>query len=46
MAADVVICGAAIFIVDLERLAYSVLSAVALGVVMFAYHRPGRYVGY
>lgn len=46
MIADIVICASAVFIVDPARVVFSVLSAVALGVVMFAYHRPGRYIGY
>ncbi|RAK57485.1 YitT family protein [Phenylobacterium deserti] len=44
--ADVLIVGAAFFILPLDRLGLSILSAVALSLVMIAYHRPGRYMGY
>jgi len=43
---DVLIVASAFFVVDLRHLALSVLSAVALSLVMIAYHRPGRYAGY
>ncbi len=46
MTFDVLIVGSAFFVVDLRHLALSVLSAVALSLVMIAYHRPGRYAGY
>lgn len=46
LCADVVICGVALFITDAAHVALSVVSAMALGAVMFAYHRPGRYTGY
>ncbi|WP_157220426.1 YitT family protein [Flavisphingomonas formosensis] len=43
---DVVIIGVALPIVGIVKVGYSILSAVALNGVMFAYHRPGRYFGY
>jgi uncharacterized membrane-anchored protein YitT (DUF2179 family) len=43
---DVVIVGASLPIIGVEKAAYSVLSVTALNVVMLAYHRPGRYAGY
>jgi uncharacterized membrane-anchored protein YitT (DUF2179 family) len=43
---DVLIVASAFFVVDLRHLGLSVLSAVALSLVMIAYHRPGRYAGY
>lgn len=46
LVADIVICGAAFFITDAGHVALSVVSALALGAVMFTYHRPGRYTGY
>jgi uncharacterized membrane-anchored protein YitT (DUF2179 family) len=46
MSLDVLIVASAFFVVDLPHLALSVVSAVALSVVMIAYHRPGRYAGY
>ena len=46
MTCDVLIVASAFFVVDLRHLALSVLSAVALSLVMIAYHRPGRYAGY
>jgi uncharacterized membrane-anchored protein YitT (DUF2179 family) len=46
MTFDVLIVASAFFVVDLRHLALSVLSAVALSLVMIAYHRPGRYAGY
>jgi len=46
MGIDVIVVIAALAVIGLERSLYSVLSAVALNVVMLAYHRPGRYAGY
>ncbi len=46
MTFDVLIVASAFFVVDLRHLALSVLSAIALSLVMIAYHRPGRYAGY
>ncbi|WP_099186264.1 YitT family protein [Sphingobium fuliginis] len=43
---DVLVVAAAFAIIDPERLAFSVVSALALSLVMFAYHRPGRYTGH
>jgi uncharacterized membrane-anchored protein YitT (DUF2179 family) len=43
---DVVIIGVSLPMVGFEKVGYSILSAVALNGVMFAYHRPGRYAGY
>jgi uncharacterized membrane-anchored protein YitT (DUF2179 family) len=43
MVFDVVIMAAAILAIDPAHLGYSALSAVALNLVMIAYHRPGRY---
>jgi uncharacterized membrane-anchored protein YitT (DUF2179 family) len=45
MVADVAIVSAAFGVIDLARLGYSALSALALSLVMLAYHRPGRYAG-
>ncbi len=46
LAFDICVVAASFFIVDLQRLGYSALSAVALSLVLLAYHRPGRYAGY
>jgi uncharacterized membrane-anchored protein YitT (DUF2179 family) len=46
IAFDVAIVASAFFVVDLQHLGLSVLSAAALSLVMIAYHRPGRYAGY
>lgn len=43
MAADLLIVGAAIFIVDWQRLLLSILGAVMLNIVLAINHRPGRY---
>jgi len=43
---DVIIIGVSMPIVGLVKVGYSILSAVALNGVVFAYHRPGRYSGY
>jgi uncharacterized membrane-anchored protein YitT (DUF2179 family) len=43
---DVLIVASAFFVVDLRHLGLSVLSTMALSLVMIAYHRPGRYAGY
>jgi len=37
---------AAFAVIDPARLALSILSAVALSLVIIANHRPGRYAGY
>lgn len=42
---DVAVVGAAACVLSLERVIWSALSAIALNLVMFAYHRPGRYLG-
>ena len=36
---------AALWVVPLERVAYSVLAAVVMGVFLWISHRPGRYAG-
>ncbi len=46
MVIDVLIVSASLVVIGVERSAYSVLSAIALNVVMLAYHRPGRYAGH
>lgn len=46
MGFDVLVIASAFLLVDLEHLVYSVLSAIALSLVMVANHRPGRYTGY
>ncbi len=46
MSFDVLIVIAAFFIIPPKALLLSVLSAVALSLVIIAYHRPGRYMGY
>lgn len=45
MVIDVAIIGTALIVIGPQRCAYSALSAIALNVVMLAYHRPGRYAG-
>jgi uncharacterized membrane-anchored protein YitT (DUF2179 family) len=44
--ADTLIIASAFVAVDLSHIALSVLSAIALSLVLFAYHKPGRYTGY
>jgi uncharacterized membrane-anchored protein YitT (DUF2179 family) len=44
--ADTLIIASALVVVDLSHMALSVLSAIALSLVLFAYHKPGRYTGY
>jgi uncharacterized membrane-anchored protein YitT (DUF2179 family) len=44
--ADTLIIALAFVAVDLRHLMLSVLSAIALSLVLFAYHKPGRYTGY
>lgn len=46
MLIDVLIVTASLAVIGFERSIYSALSAVALNVVMLAYHRPGRYAGH
>lgn len=46
MVIDVVIVVTALIVIGIERAAFSALSAIALNLVMLAYHRPGRYAGY
>ena len=46
MATDVLVVGAAFMVVSLDKLLLSVLSAVALSMVIIANHKPGRYAGY
>lgn len=43
---DVLILTAASWIVAFDKLLWSALSVVAIHGVVFAWHRPGRYVGY
>lgn len=45
MAIDCAIVVAAFAIVDVERIALSVLGAIALNLVVAVNHRPGRYLG-
>jgi uncharacterized membrane-anchored protein YitT (DUF2179 family) len=45
MVIDCVVVLAAVFITDAERVAYSVLGAVALNLVLAFNHKPGRYLG-
>ncbi|MCZ8093401.1 MAG: YitT family protein [Acidovorax sp.] len=42
---DCVVLALALFVVPLERVLYSVLAAVVMGVFLWISHRPGRYVG-
>ncbi|RLJ39248.1 YitT family protein [Acidovorax sp. 106] len=42
---DCVVLLLALFVVPLERVFYSVLAAVVMGVFLWISHRPGRYVG-
>jgi len=46
MATDVLVVGAAFMVVSFDKLLLSILSAVALSIVIIANHRPGRYAGY
>lgn len=46
MVVDVLIIVASILIIDPWAAFYSTISAIALNIVMLAYHRPGRYAGY
>lgn len=43
---DCVVLLLALFVVPLERVFYSVLAAVVMGVFLWISHRPGRYVGH
>mgnify|MGYP000016932031 CR=1 FL=1 len=45
MVADTLIILAAFFIVDWEALAFSILAAVALNIILAINHKPGRYKG-
>ncbi|WP_020403903.1 YitT family protein [Gracilimonas tropica] len=45
MVADTLIISAAFFIVDWKALAFSVLAAVALNIILAINHKPGRYRG-
>jgi len=45
MAVDACITIAAIIVLPLEKVAYSVLGAVLLGAVLAINHKPGRYMG-
>lgn len=45
MICDVVIIACAFTVLDVMRLVLSILSVIALNLVMAAYHRPGRYAG-
>ena len=46
MGTDVLVVGAAFLVVSLDKLLLSILSAVALSIVIIANHKPGRYAGY
>ena len=46
MAADCLVVIAAFAVIDWDKLLLSILSAVALSVVIIANHKPGRYEGY
>ncbi|MEX0723474.1 MAG: YitT family protein [Gracilimonas sp.] len=45
MVADTLIISAAFFIVDWQAVAFSVLAAVALNIILAINHKPGRYRG-
>lgn len=45
LAIDCVVLLLALFVVPLERVFYSVLAAVVMGVFLWISHRPGRHVG-
>lgn len=45
MVADTVIILAAFFVVDWQALAFSILAAVALNIILAINHKPGRYRG-
>jgi len=46
LAIDLVILTAAAFVVAPMILLWSAVSAVAIHLTLFAWHRPGRYIGY
>jgi uncharacterized membrane-anchored protein YitT (DUF2179 family) len=46
IALDVLILAAAIPVVSGRQLAWSALSAVAISLILIAWHRPGRYIGH
>jgi uncharacterized membrane-anchored protein YitT (DUF2179 family) len=46
MIADCLVVAAAFTVISLDKLLLSILSAVALSLVILANHRPGRYAGY
>ncbi len=46
MAFDVVVLAAAAPVIGSAALGWSVLSAVAISLIMIAWHRPGRYIGH
>lgn len=43
---DILVVASAFTIIDPDKVVYSALSALALSLVMSAYHRPGRYAGH
>jgi uncharacterized membrane-anchored protein YitT (DUF2179 family) len=45
MAIDCAVVVAALFVTDVERVAFSVLGAVAMNLVLAFNHKPGRYLG-
>ena len=45
MAIDCVVVALALWVVPFERVAWSVLAAVVMGVILAVSHRPGRYAG-
>jgi len=46
LAADCLVVAAAFMVISRDKLLLSILSAVALSVVVIANHKPGRYAGY
>jgi uncharacterized membrane-anchored protein YitT (DUF2179 family) len=46
MVIDVIIVGMSPIVIGWQSSAFSVLSALALNLVLIAYHRPGRYTGH
>jgi len=46
MASDCLILACAFAVLNWDKLLLSILSAVALSIVIIANHKPGRYEGY
>jgi len=46
LAIDVAIMAASFFVLDIERVAYSLIGAIVLNMTLAINHKPGRYVGF